>query len=162
MTRDDLRGYGLVEHVGGVTGRGYRDDVAVLLDVGRGGDFRSGGVVDDDAALAIETRGLGHDGPVGDGPPGGQGGTPAGILVPVGVQHAVVAVLVLYLIGGCGVGLFLLALVAVFLVTRPLLKRLLSAQDHEVHWTWITTPASYVIRGIASYWLIDRVSGFWA
>ena len=57
--------------------------------------------------------------------------------------------------------LFLLALVAVFLVTRPLLKRLLSAQDHEVHWTWITTPSSYVIGGLASYWLIDRISGFW-
>jgi hypothetical protein len=57
--------------------------------------------------------------------------------------------------------LFLLALVAVFLVMRPALKRLLLAQDHEVHWTWITTPASYVIGGIASYWLIDRISGFW-
>ena len=54
--------------------------------------------------------------------------------------------------------LFVLALVAAFLVTRPLLKRLLSAQDHEVHWTWITTPASYLIGGVASYWLIDRIT----
>ena len=57
--------------------------------------------------------------------------------------------------------LFLLALVAVFLVLRPVLQRLLLARDHEVHWAWITTPASYVIGGLASYWLIDRVTGFW-
>ena len=57
--------------------------------------------------------------------------------------------------------LAVLALVAVFLVMRPALKRLLLAQDHEVHWTWITTPASYVIGGITTYWLIDRISGFW-
>jgi hypothetical protein len=58
--------------------------------------------------------------------------------------------------------LFLLALLIAFFVTRPLLKRLLSlSHDHEVHWETLTTPAAYVIGGIASYWLIDRVSGFW-
>ena len=42
-----------------------------------------------------------------------------------------------------------------------MLRKVLESDDHDVHWNWITAPASYVIGGIASYWLIDRISGFW-
>jgi len=87
----------------------------------------------------------------------------AAVLRDIGLPQTELPTALLFFNVGVEIGqiLFLLALVAVFLVTRPLLKRLLSAQDHEVHWSWITTPASYVIGGLASYWLIDRVSGFW-
>lgn len=87
----------------------------------------------------------------------------AAVLRDIGLPQTQLPTALLFFNVGVEIGqiLFLLALVAAFLVTRPLLKRLLSAQDHDVHWTWITTPASYVIGGLASYWLIDRISGFW-
>ena len=87
----------------------------------------------------------------------------AAVLRDIGLPQTELPVALLFFNVGVEIGqiLFVLALVAIFLVTRPLLKRLLSAQDHEVHWTWITTPASYVIGGVASYWLFDRISGFW-
>jgi hydrogenase/urease accessory protein HupE len=87
----------------------------------------------------------------------------AAVLRDIGLPQTELPTALLFFNVGVEIGqiLFLLALVAVFLVMRPALKRLLLAQDHEVHWTWITTPASYVIGGIASYWLIDRISGFW-
>ena len=56
----------------------------------------------------------------------------------------------------------LLALIVAFLALRPLLLRLVRAgRDEDVHWSTLTIPASYVIGSIASYWMIDRVSGFW-
>jgi hydrogenase/urease accessory protein HupE len=87
----------------------------------------------------------------------------AAVLRDIGLPQTELPVALLFFNVGVEIGqiLFVLALVAIFLVTRPLMKRLLSAQDHEVHWTWVTTPASYVIGGLASYWLIDRVSAFW-
>ena len=59
--------------------------------------------------------------------------------------------------------LFVLALVAGFLVLRPVFVRLLrSARDNEVHWSSLTVPASYLIGTVASMWMIERVFGFWA
>ena len=50
-----------------------------------------------------------------------------------------------------------------FLVMRPVFMWLLrSAQDNELRWSSLTTPASFVIGGIASYWMIDRIAGFWS
>ena len=88
----------------------------------------------------------------------------AAVLRDIGLPQTQLPTALLFFNVGVEIGqiLFVLALVAAFLVTRPLLKRLVSAQDHELHWTWITTPASYVIGGLASYWLIDRISGFWS
>jgi len=58
--------------------------------------------------------------------------------------------------------LFVLALVAAFFVLRPALTRLLkSPGDSVTHWESLTVPASYVIGSIASYWMIDRIAGFW-
>jgi hypothetical protein len=87
----------------------------------------------------------------------------AAVLRDIGLPQTQLPTALLFFNVGVEIGqiLFVLALVAAFLATRPLLKRLLSAQNHEVYWTWITTPASYVIGGLASYWLIDRISGFW-
>jgi hypothetical protein len=62
-----------------------------------------------------------------------------------------------------GLGLFVLALLAAFLVLRPLFVRLLrSASDNDVHWSSLTVPASYLIGSVASMWMIERVAGFWA
>ncbi|HSM29646.1 MAG TPA: HupE/UreJ family protein [Woeseiaceae bacterium] len=87
----------------------------------------------------------------------------AAVLRDIGLPQTELPTALLFFNVGVEIGqiLFVLALVAIFLVTRPVLKRLLSAQDHDVHWSWITTPASYAIGGVASYWLIDRISGFW-
>ena len=58
--------------------------------------------------------------------------------------------------------LFIGVLLAGFFVLRPVLVRMLrSVEDNSVHWRSLTMPASYVIGSIASYWMIDRISGFW-
>lgn len=58
--------------------------------------------------------------------------------------------------------LFVLTLLVAFFALRPLLVRSLQwGPDDAVHWTSLTIPASYVIGSVASYWMIDRVSGFW-
>ena len=47
-------------------------------------------------------------------------------------------------------------------ILRPIMVWLMqSARDGEMHWSTITVPASYVIGGVASYWMIDRIAGFW-
>ena len=88
----------------------------------------------------------------------------AAVLRDIGLPQTELPTALLFFNVGVEIGqiLFLLALVAAFLVMRPVLQRLLLAKDHEVHWTWITTPASYLIGGVASYWLIDRITGFWS
>ena len=59
--------------------------------------------------------------------------------------------------------LFVLMLLAAFFILRPALLVLLqSAKDGNVHWSSLTAPASYVIGAVASYWMIDRIGGFWA
>jgi hypothetical protein len=68
-------------------------------------------------------------------------------------------------IGGVEIGqiLFVHALLVAFFLLRPLLVRLLrSARDGDVHWSVVTLPASFVIGIVASYWMMDRISGFWS
>lgn len=86
----------------------------------------------------------------------------AAVLRDIGLPQTALPTALLFFNVGVEIGqiLFLLTLVALFFAARPLLKRLISAQD-ELHWDWLTTPASYVIGSIASYWLIERISGFW-
>jgi hydrogenase/urease accessory protein HupE len=89
----------------------------------------------------------------------------AAVLRDIGLPQTELPTALLFFNIGVEIGqiLFLLALLVAFYITRPLLKRLLSlSHDHQVHWETLTTPAAYVIGGIASYWLLDRVSNFWA
>ena len=59
--------------------------------------------------------------------------------------------------------LVLSALLLGVLVMRPVFMWLLrSAQDNELRWSSLTMPASFVIGSIASYWMIDRIAGFWS
>jgi len=88
----------------------------------------------------------------------------AAVLRDIGLPQTELPTALLFFNVGVEIGqiLFVLALLAAFFVLRPVLSRLLQTDGEDVHWTSLTTPASYVIGGIASYWLIGRVAGFWA
>ena len=89
----------------------------------------------------------------------------AAVLRDIGLPQTQLPTALLFFNVGVEIGqiLFLFALIAAFLVLRPLLQRLLRVDDDKgVRWDSLTTPASYVIGGIAAYWMIDRIAGFWA
>ncbi len=88
----------------------------------------------------------------------------AAVLRDIGLPQTELPTALLFFNVGVEIGqiLFVLALLVSFFVFRPALRRLLwSARNHEVHWTSLTAPASYVIGSIASFWMIERISGFW-
>ena len=89
----------------------------------------------------------------------------AAVLRDIGLPQTELPTALLFFNVGVEIGqvLFVLALVAAFLVLRPAFVRLLrSARDSTVHWSSLTVPASYVIGAVASMWMIERVAGFWA
>ena len=88
----------------------------------------------------------------------------AAVLRDIGLPQTELPTALLFFNVGVEIGqiLFVLTLLAGFFALRPLLIRLLRyGRDDRVHWSFVTAPASYVIGGIASYWMIDRISGFW-
>jgi hydrogenase/urease accessory protein HupE len=88
----------------------------------------------------------------------------AAVLRDIGLPQIELPTALLFFNVGVEIGqvLFIGALLVGFFVLRPIFVRILrSARDNEVRWRSLTTPASYVIGSIASYWMIDRVSGFW-
>jgi hypothetical protein len=89
----------------------------------------------------------------------------AAVLRDIGLPQTELPTALLFFNVGVEIGqiLFVLALLVGFYVLRPALMRLLlSARDHEVHWSSLTAPASYLIGSIASFWVIERIAGFWA
>ena len=76
----------------------------------------------------------------------------AAVLRGIGLPQTELPTALLFFNIGVEIGqiLFVLGLVAAYFLIRPLPRR-----DLRV-------PASYVIGSIASYWMIDRVVGFWA
>jgi hypothetical protein len=89
----------------------------------------------------------------------------AAVLRDIGLPQTELPTALLFFNVGVEIGqvLFVLALLIGFFVMRPVFVRLLrSARDNEVHWTSLTTPASYVIGTMASLWMFERVAGFWA
>ncbi len=89
----------------------------------------------------------------------------AAVLRDIGLPQTELPTALLFFNIGVEIGqiLFVVALLAAFFILRPVLIRLLqSARDGEVHWSSATVPASYVIGGVASFWMIDRITGFWA
>jgi len=89
----------------------------------------------------------------------------AAVLRDIGLPQTELPTALLFFNVGVEIGqiLFVLALLVAFFVSRPAFVRLLrSARDNEVHWSSLTAPASYVIGAVASFWLIERVAGFWA
>ncbi len=89
----------------------------------------------------------------------------AAVLRDIGLPQTELPTALLFFNVGVEIGqvLFVAVLVSIFLLLRPLLVRFLrSAADEPVHWTTLTVPSSYVIGSVASYWMIDRIAGFWA
>ena len=89
----------------------------------------------------------------------------AAVLRDIGLPQTELPTALLFFNVGVEIGqiLFIGALLAGFFLLRPVFVRVLrSARDSEVHWRSLTIPASYAIGSIASYWMIDRVTGFWA
>jgi hydrogenase/urease accessory protein HupE len=89
----------------------------------------------------------------------------AAVLRDIGLPQTELPTALLFFNVGVEIGqiLFILALLILFFALRPLLRRVLRwGEESEVHWTSLTMPASYLIGAIASYWMIDRISGFWA
>ena len=88
----------------------------------------------------------------------------AAVLRDIGLPQIELPTALLFFNVGVEIGqlLFVAMLLIGFFLLRPLLVMLLrSSRDDAVHWSSLTVPASYVIGSIASYWLIDRISGFW-
>jgi hydrogenase/urease accessory protein HupE len=88
----------------------------------------------------------------------------AAVLRDIGLPQTELPTALLFFNVGVEIGqiLFVLALLAGYFILRPLLVRLLrSSADEEVHWSALTTPASYVIGSVAAYWMIDRIGEFW-
>jgi hydrogenase/urease accessory protein HupE len=89
----------------------------------------------------------------------------AAVLRDIGLPQTELPTALLFFNVGVEIGqvLFVLALLAGFVILRPAFVRLLrSAKDNEVHWSSLTTPASYLIGTMASLWMFERVVGFWA
>ena len=89
----------------------------------------------------------------------------AAVLRDIGLPQTELPTALLFFNVGVEIGqiLFIGALLAAFFLLRSVFVRVVrSAQDNTVHWRSLTMPASYVIGSIASYWMIDRIAGFWA
>ena len=89
----------------------------------------------------------------------------AAVLRDIGLPQTELPTALLFFNVGVEIGqvLFVLSLLVAFFVLRPAFVRLLrSAKDGDVHWSSLTAPASYLIGTVASFWMIERVVGFWA
>jgi len=89
----------------------------------------------------------------------------AAVLRDIGLPQTELPTALLFFNVGVEIGqiLFVAALLVGFYVLRPAFVRVLrSVRYDEVHWRSPTAPASYLIGTIASYWMIERIAGFWA
>ena len=88
----------------------------------------------------------------------------AAVLRDIGLPQVELPTALLFFNIGVEIGqvLFVLALLLAFYLIRPVLIRVFStARELSMHWTTLTTPVGYVVGSLASYWMIDRVAGFW-
>jgi len=89
----------------------------------------------------------------------------AAVLRDIGLPQVELPTALLFFNVGVEIGqiLFVFLLIAVFFALRPAFVLVLrSTRDEEVHWSRLTAPASYIIGSVASYWMLQRVVGFWA
>jgi hypothetical protein len=87
----------------------------------------------------------------------------AAVLRDIGLPQTELPTALLFFNIGVEIGqiLFVLTLLVAFFVLRPPLKAILRADGDVVNWQELTMPAGYIIGSVASYWLIDRITGFW-
>lgn len=85
----------------------------------------------------------------------------AGALSEVGLPaHAIPLALLFF---NLGVELGQLVFIAAVLGAFTIIRRVTGAVAGSTsNWTWLRQAAAYGIGGIASFWLIERVGGFWA
>lgn len=89
----------------------------------------------------------------------------AAVLRDIGLPQTELPTALLFFNVGVEIGqiLFVLTLLIGFYLLRPALSRLTGpATDHNICWSRLTVPASYLVGSIASFWLIGRVTTFWA
>lgn len=89
----------------------------------------------------------------------------AAVLRDIGLPQTELPTALLFFNVGVEIGqiLFVGVLLAAYLVLRPLARRFLQEDTESTpHWSTLTIPASYVIGSVACYWMISRVSTFWA
>jgi len=88
----------------------------------------------------------------------------AAVLRDIGLPQTELPVALLFFNIGVEIGqvLFVLLLLVGFFVLRAAYLRVSQATEAgELHWSGLTTPASFVIGSVASYWMIARIAGFW-
>jgi hydrogenase/urease accessory protein HupE len=89
----------------------------------------------------------------------------AAVLRDIGLPQTELPAALLFFNVGVEIGqiLFVLALLLGFFVLRAGYLRVSQVSEAgELHWSTLTTPASFVIGSLASYWMIVRIAGFWA
>ena len=88
----------------------------------------------------------------------------ATVLREIGLPQTELPTALLFFNVGVEIGqiMFVGVLVGVYLLLKALAERLASASSLvDKGWSALPMPASYVIGGVASYWMIDRIMGFW-
>lgn len=87
----------------------------------------------------------------------------AAVLREIGLPQTELPTALLFFNAGVEIGqiLFVAALVLAFLTVRLALGRSFRARLAGTARATLAVPAAYVIGGLASYWMIDRVAGFW-
>ncbi len=88
----------------------------------------------------------------------------AAVLRDIGLPQTELPTALLFFNVGVEIGqiLFVLALLVGFFALRGAYMRMSQTMNaDDLHWSSLTTPASYVIGSVASYWMIDRIAGFW-
>jgi hydrogenase/urease accessory protein HupE len=88
----------------------------------------------------------------------------AAVLRDIGLPQTELPVALLFFNLGVEIGqiLFVLTLVAVFMVLRLTVTGMFRlATEKAYSLNSLSMPASYLVGGVACYWMIDRVSAFW-
>jgi hydrogenase/urease accessory protein HupE len=87
----------------------------------------------------------------------------AGALSEVGLPAHAIPVALLFFNVGVELGqlIFIAAVMALFMILRRIMLGFLGA---KTNWSraWLRLGAAYCIGGVASFWLLERVSGFWS
>jgi len=88
----------------------------------------------------------------------------AAVLRDIGLPQNALPTALLFFNVGVEIGqiLFVIVLIVGFYFLKKLVTAVTSRPMEHDQWRSLTVPASYVIGIVASYWMIERVVGFWA
>ena len=82
----------------------------------------------------------------------------AGALAEVGLPQNAIPLALLFFNVGVEIGqlIFVVAVLAVAAIASRLLR------GHAEPWRWTTVMPAYLIGGVASFWVFERIAGFWS